>query len=353
MKRIVTIHLILRMAPIALLLALLLTGFVRGAESEWSLRICCYLLAASVLYLSYPLSREDFVNSSYFAVCISVYYLVFNFLVSGREMLEYFFLIPTALFILPILFVTIHMKYREPAALFRKDAQWCCAEEDSRTVYSAIVLLMVILTLVLSGKNASPSVFCVLAFVLFVLDVVLHYKAYTGYTMMIGHKKERRIQTIMITNGHGPNLYPEIEEDILQKSYSRVEQVMREKKPFLKEKFTLEEMSDILRINKVYISRSVNKYTGKNFRQFVNWHRVLYAAEVMRDDPWLRVLEVAFMSGFHSQVTFNLAFRMFLNETPSDMLARLRLTAHRRKVSRNVEEEAPDKEAPSSQDGQK
>jgi len=40
--------------------------------------------------------------------------------------------------------------------------------------------------------------------------------------------------------------------------------------------------------------------------------------ELFKKDTRLRVSELAMMSGFKSGVTFNLAFKLFLNQNPSE-----------------------------------
>ena len=347
MKRIITVHLVLRFAPLVLLALLILSSEALDYGKGRAMRLCCYFLAAAVIYLAYPLSREDAVHSVRFCVVSGVYYLVANIFATRADLYEPLFILPTAILVVLLIANFLYVKYKDPASLFRKDAQWCSAEEDSRVFFSLITLLLVLSLVFISHTTSSKvPIYCMMAAIVS-LDVVLHCRAYTGRTMILGHKKEKRIQNIMIASGHGSSLVSEVETGILEKSYRRVEQLMKEKKPYLSDKFTLEEMSDILKINKVYISRAVNKFTGKNFRQYVNWHRVLYAAQLMKADPWLKVIELAFMSGFHSQVTFNLSFRMFLDEAPSDMLVRLRLSKPRPSISK-IEVKLPSSTSPLS-----
>ncbi len=73
----------------------------------------------------------------------------------------------------------------------------------------------------------------------------------------------------------------------------------------------------------------------------------------MRADPWLKVIELAFMSGFHSQVTYNMCFKVFMDETPSDMISRLRLQKPRPEPSRIEVKLPPDEVVPSSRGEEK
>jgi len=104
--------------------------------------------------------------------------------------------------------------------------------------------------------------------------------------------------------------------------FQRIERYMKEKKPFLDERMSLSSTSTALFTNKVYVSKAINSYAGTNFNQYINAHRVEYSKAQMRRDPYLRMEEVAFMSGFHSVVTFNMAFRMTTGCTPTEWASR-------------------------------
>lgn len=102
--------------------------------------------------------------------------------------------------------------------------------------------------------------------------------------------------------------------------YQRVVRYMEEKRPYLDETLSLEQLSKAIYSNKVYVSKNINYYSGRNFRQFVNEYRIRYAIELMKADPHLRMEEVSMMSGFHSTVSFNMAFRLFEGKTPTQWL---------------------------------
>ena len=51
----------------------------------------------------------------------------------------------------------------------------------------------------------------------------------------------------------------------------------------------------------------------------------MYAMEAFRENPWLRVAELADISGFHTIVSFNMAFRLVTDESPGEWCKRVRL----------------------------
>ena len=52
--------------------------------------------------------------------------------------------------------------------------------------------------------------------------------------------------------------------------YDRCCRYMAERKPFLVESFSLGDLARVLYTNKVYLSKTINYYSGKNFRNYVN-----------------------------------------------------------------------------------
>jgi AraC-like DNA-binding protein len=100
--------------------------------------------------------------------------------------------------------------------------------------------------------------------------------------------------------------------------YERVTEYMDSNKPFLNENFEILDLASSVFSNKTYLSRTINAFSGQNFRQFVNGYRIRYAVRVLKDDPHLRMSEVADLCGFHNIVTFNMAFKLNMRETPTE-----------------------------------
>jgi len=106
--------------------------------------------------------------------------------------------------------------------------------------------------------------------------------------------------------------------------YDRCCRYMAERKPFLVETFSLNDLAAGLFTNKVYLSKTINYYSGKNFRSYVNHYRVMYAMEIFRRNKALTVSQLGALAGFRSGNTFNAAFKDVMKESPSTWCARLR-----------------------------
>lgn len=353
MRKLITVHFFLRILPFALSVLLVSMDFVLCPSDGREFRICCLLFSGPVISVMFPLSHEE-TGPSVKASLIAVVYYLLAVVPAGLYNLPIQLLLgPSMLMILIYNVVRMGGKYKEVASLFRRDAIWCFAAEDSRTFYSALTLTTISLFLPFHGDRPVPMAASVCgAAAAVLLDVLMHRKSYSGHTMLLSHKKERRIQGIITSNTKSGVYVPEVEVNILAQVYKKVCRYMKMRRPYLDDSFTLENFADAIKVNKLYISRAINKYAGKNFRQFVNHHRVMYSVELMKQDPWLKIIELSFMCGFHSVVTYNLAFKMFLDETPSDMLTRIRLAAPRRAASMIAEEEPEDEGEALTQDEQ-
>ena len=106
--------------------------------------------------------------------------------------------------------------------------------------------------------------------------------------------------------------------------YDRCCRYMADRKPFLVESLSLGDLASVLYTNRVYLSKTINYYSGKNFRSYINYYRVMYAMELFRRNKSLTVTELGSLAGFHSGTTFNQAFKAVMQESPSTWCARLR-----------------------------
>ncbi|MGN0191381.1 MAG: helix-turn-helix domain-containing protein [Candidatus Cryptobacteroides sp.] len=109
---------------------------------------------------------------------------------------------------------------------------------------------------------------------------------------------------------------------MLSAIFNRIQRYFDDKLPFLDDSFTITALSEHIFTNRLYVSKAIGEYSGMNFCQFVNTYRVRYSIECMKRNPRLKVSELASMSGFRTQSSFNQAFRKYTGETPSDWVRR-------------------------------
>ncbi len=106
--------------------------------------------------------------------------------------------------------------------------------------------------------------------------------------------------------------------------YDRCCRYMVEQHPFLVSSFSLQDMANAVYTNKVYLSKTINYFSGKNFRQYLNYYRIMYAMDLFRKNKSLRIQDLSEMSGFRSTTCFLRCFKCVMGEQPSHWCARIR-----------------------------
>ena len=106
--------------------------------------------------------------------------------------------------------------------------------------------------------------------------------------------------------------------DQYKELYERIVLYFEMSKPYLDGNLTINDVVKVVYSNKVYISKAICHYTGRNFRQFVNYYRVMYSMQLYRANLEMKVNDLAEKSGFNTVVSYTMAFRLFMNETPSE-----------------------------------
>ena len=105
--------------------------------------------------------------------------------------------------------------------------------------------------------------------------------------------------------------------------FERVENYMQREKPYLDDMFSMAGLAMEMMTNKSMLSKTINEKAGKNFCQYVNSYRIKHAVSLMKRDRRLKVGELSLMSGFHTVASFNMAFKLFMNDTPSEYMRTL------------------------------
>ena len=152
----------------------------------------------------------------------------------------------------------------------------------------------------------------------------------TSSLFVIWFSHERRIvESMKLTYAEMSMESPGV--DVLYKNiYDRVLEHFEKNRPYLNSELTINDVVNVLYTNKLYISKAICAYTGRNFCQFVNYYRITYAIELFRKNPSQKVVDLAGHSGFNSAVSFSMAFRLFMGEKPSDWFRRERARLSKR-----------------------
>lgn len=111
-------------------------------------------------------------------------------------------------------------------------------------------------------------------------------------------------------------LNPERKDDIV----ARIQRLMDQEKLYLQAELTLQDLADQLATPAYQVSQAINEGLQKTFYDLVNGCRVAEAQRLLLDpkNRNLKIMAVAFDSGFNSKTTFNTVFKKFTGLTPSE-----------------------------------
>ena len=139
------------------------------------------------------------------------------------------------------------------------------------------------------------------------------------------HRKEAQLKAALEQPGSVGGKPSDYEMTAIdQLLYDRCCRYMTERRPFLVDSFSLQDLANALYTNKSYLSKTINRFSGRNFRQYVNYYRIMYALDLFRNNMSLRVTDMAQLSGFHSVTSFFQSFKIVMGEPPSHWCSRVR-----------------------------
>ena len=179
----------------------------------------------------------------------------------------------------------------------------------------------------------SPPVLLAALFSVMMLSVAtaLVKRMETSSLFVLWTRHERRIvESMKLTNADMTTESPGVEA-LYRNIYDRVLEYFEKNRPYLNPDLTINDIVNSLYTNKVYISKAICAYTGRNFCQFVNYYRIAYAVELFRSNPNMKIVDISSRSGFNSSVSFTMAFRLFMGDKPSDWFRRERAILQKQK----------------------
>ncbi len=253
---------------------------------------------------------------------VSLFYIVCMTLRWGPDSLVFLILAGLLSLFLPCIFVwMIWRRLRDLKSVMKSGNVWSFVTLCVDFIY--ILAPLVILYLLHVVRMTAPAVMdasvCV-ADVILLLEVVaiaVRVSYSSAFVLMHGH--ESIIVESMKISVTDASVSSDRRNDAQCKElYDRIVMYFETSKPFLDGNLTINDLVKTVYSNKVYISKAICRYTGRNFRQFVNYYRVMYSIGIFRENPEMKVTELSEHSGFNTVVSYTMAFRLFMNETPSE-----------------------------------
>ena len=214
----------------------------------------------------------------------------------------------------------LYGRVRKVKEVMKTGTVWANVGLGIDALYMMFEMMVLVLYLGISAMAGSyDGVHGALAFLFLGLETVAYgYRLGTDSVFVLWRRQEQRIiESMKVTNVESASDISRIDK-VYKEIYERVVAYFENEKPFLDCELTINDLVKVLYSNKLYISRAISQFTGRNFCQFVNYYRIKYSTECFRANHDLKIHEMASMSGFNSIVSFNMAFRLYMGENPSD-----------------------------------
>jgi len=137
------------------------------------------------------------------------------------------------------------------------------------------------------------------------------------YQTLAGERNEI-LQRLLTANRSQDTRYTKSKLNFVDTDVSiiRLEEWMRQCKPYLDEKLDLEKTSLAIGLTIQQTSELINSKIGMSFRAFLNSYRIEDAKEILKNKPGTSVISVAYETGFGSKSAFNEEFRKSVGMTP-------------------------------------
>ena len=89
----------------------------------------------------------------------------------------------------------------------------------------------------------------------------------------------------------------------------------------LESDFSLPQLADRLKLSVHVVSQVINDGLGKSFFEMAAEYRVVHAKLLLKDQPNIKIEEIAEQVGYNSKSSFNTAFKKITGKTPSEFRA--------------------------------
>ncbi len=159
-------------------------------------------------------------------------------------------------------------------------------------------------------------------FKMFSISLIILYISYIAYDKPIFFDKNCLFGNI------GGSKY---QKSGLTKSYSielknQLLIMFQEHKIFKESNLSLDTLAEKMLSTRHNISQVINEHFGMSFFHFVNKYRIGEAIEILDHDVHrkLHIIDIAYDVGFNNKVTFNKAFKIITNMTPTQYIKNLR-----------------------------
>ena len=99
--------------------------------------------------------------------------------------------------------------------------------------------------------------------------------------------------------------------------------LIREKKLYLEEHITMNDLTEIMHTNKNYLSEVIARSEYQSFYRLINTLRINHACDMLKEDPSAKLEMVALASGFSSGSAFSQVFKRLKDVSPKEYISQI------------------------------
>lgn len=118
-----------------------------------------------------------------------------------------------------------------------------------------------------------------------------------------------------------------LREQLAEEYLDQLLNYMQDKKPYLQNELSIQELAEAVGIQKHHLSRIINERLNKNFYDFINDYRVEEAKRLLLNPAFRHytTLAIALEAGFSSKATFNAVFKKQTGLTPTAFVSQAKI----------------------------
>lgn len=316
MKQKLSLHFLVRASSAVVFAILLLCDLLMGQGLSAD-RLCADFWWGLLVLLVYPSSRES-VYPSIPVAAVSVAAAVTVKLLGLSLAIH---VVSGTAIALAVIIRKGVAKFADIEPLFHVSGVWYWIEDYTWLIHVCICMFAGMA----AAASASVEPLCwICAAGMGALYYVQYKRVYTRSTMFLSAKKEQDIRKAQKGSAFKPPIRFVDSDSKSAALFNDVVSIMENRRPWLQDDFGVDDLARMVRTNRMYLSKAINFHSGRNFNQLVNYYRVRYARDLIRKDPSLKMNEVSQMSGFHTVVSFNMAFKLNERMTPTEFAQSLK-----------------------------
>ena len=102
--------------------------------------------------------------------------------------------------------------------------------------------------------------------------------------------------------------------------YERIMEVMETKRPYTDQDFDIPQLASMVRSNRTYVSKVINRQSGMNFRTWLAKYRINLVQQYLKENPEASLDELCVIAGYASKSSLFRHFKSITGYTPVNWL---------------------------------